>query len=270
MRKFRKAVAAILTAGIVAASWPASPAGAIVGGTVAAKPYPWMVNLSYGPEDVWHLCGASMITDRWAVTAAHCVEDIEVSDPLARVGSNDRTSGGQVRRLSRFVTHPEYEMLPSGEANADIALIKLSAPVHVQPVELARTAPRPGTPSRLLGWGYTCRDETPECSRNPVPLHQLDTRVLSTADCRPDSVNPDKELCVGDLTGASGGCQGDSGGPQLVPGHGDRWTLSGVTSRDGGISISCSLGIYTSVPAYLSWIKATVSGAAGPAVGVGD
>jgi secreted trypsin-like serine protease len=258
MKKFRKTVAAVLAAGVATMAWLASPANAIVGGTVADKQYPWMVNLSYGPEDSWHLCGASMITTQWAVTAAHCVEDVEVGDPLARVGSNDRTSGGQVRRLSKFVTHPDYAMLPSGEAVADIALIKLSAPVHVRPVALARTAPRPGTPSRMLGWGYTCRDETPECSRNPVRLNQLDTKVLAPADCRPDSVNPAKELCVGDLTGASGGCQGDSGGPQLVPGRGGAWTLSGVTSRDGGISISCNLGVYTSVAAYLSWIKATV------------
>ncbi len=260
MRRLWKTLAAALMATTITAAvtWLALPANAIVGGTVAEKPYPWMVNLSYGPQDEWHLCGASMITKQWAVTAAHCVEDIEIGDPLARVGSNDRTTGGQVRRLNRIVTHPKYEVLPSGELVADIALIKLSAPVDVRPVPLARTAPRPGTPSRLLGWGYTCRAETPACSRNPVALHELDTEVLAPTDCRPGSVNTRNELCVGDLSGVSGGCVGDSGGPQLVPGRGDRWALSGVTSRSGDTVIPCNLGVYTSVVAYLPWINAIV------------
>ncbi len=218
-----------------------------------------MVNLSYGPEDQWHLCGASMITSRWAVTAAHCVEGVEVDDPVARVGSNDRTAGGDVRRLSRIVSHPGYTTLPSGEVVADIALVELDAPVHVRPVALARTAPRTGTPSRLLGWGYTCREETQACSRNPVAMNQLDTEVLAATQCRTGSVDPRKELCAGDLTGTSGGCVGDSGGPQLVPGRGGRWTLTGVPSRDGGVSVACNLGIYTSVAAYRPWIEATVA-----------
>ena len=260
MRRFWKTLpAALVATSIAAVTGLVSPANAIVGGTIAEKPYPWMVDLSYGPEDLWHLCGASMVTEQWAVTAAHCVEDIEVGDPLARVGSNDRTTGGQTRRLSRIVTHPEYEVRPDGDgAVADIALIKLSAPVKVRPVALARTAPRTGTPSRLLGWGYTCREDTPACSREPVALNELDTEVLAPTDCRPDSMDTRKELCVGDLSGASGGCAGDSGGPQLVPGRGDRWTLSGVTSRDGGTVIPCNRGIYTSVAAYLRWIKTTV------------
>lgn len=255
----RNVLAATLTAACVAAgAWAAPSANAIVGGAVAEQPYPWMVNLAAGPEDAWHLCGASMVTDRWAVTAAHCVTDVEVSDPLARVGSNDRTRGGQERRLSRIVVHPAYKEGSNGPTFADLALVELDAPVDTAPVAIARTAPAPGTRARLLGWGNTCREATPACSRNPVPLHQLDTQVNAPGDCRPGTLDPATELCVGDLSGATGGCQGDSGGPQVVPAGYGRWLLTGVTSRDGGVTVDCNLGIYTSVATYADWIDDTV------------
>jgi secreted trypsin-like serine protease len=260
------AVAAVLTAtGLAGVVWLAPTANAIVGGKDAEQPYPWMVNLSYGPTDSWHLCGASMITDRWAVTAAHCVKDLPIDDPLARVGSNDRTSGGHTRRLTQMIMHPGYKPPAeeeTGEPVNDIALIELSAPVEMAPVRIAHAVPAPGTPTRLLGWGMTCREETPPCAKSPVLLKELDTQVNAPGVCRPNSVHAATELCVGDPTGETGGCYGDSGGPQLVAADYGQWELAGLTSREGGTTVSCNMGVYTSVTAYARWIDDTVAGRA--------
>ena len=45
----------------------------IVGGTTAKHgSWPWQLSLRYQGE---HICGASLISDEYALTAVHCVDD---------------------------------------------------------------------------------------------------------------------------------------------------------------------------------------------------
>jgi coagulation factor II (thrombin) len=47
--------------------------GQIIGGQVAEiGQFPWHVMLR---ENLQFICGASLISDRWVLTAAHCVEE---------------------------------------------------------------------------------------------------------------------------------------------------------------------------------------------------
>uniref|UniRef100_A0A3B4WMH6 Peptidase S1 domain-containing protein n=1 Tax=Seriola lalandi dorsalis TaxID=1841481 RepID=A0A3B4WMH6_SERLL len=48
----------------------------IVGGNISRPgQFPWQVSLHYNGE---HLCGGSIITSRWILTAAHCTFKIEL------------------------------------------------------------------------------------------------------------------------------------------------------------------------------------------------
>ncbi|GAA1196999.1 serine protease [Prauserella alba] len=251
---------------------PASVQPDLVGGTPADQTYPFMASLQEKGE---HVCGAALVRPTWLVTAAHCVhepggQDGASQDPgplTARIGSNDRTSGGEVAEAAEVVVHPSFEYPGS---TGDIALIRLGEPASARPIDLATAddqpdnppsgdgAPTdPGTATRLLGWGQTCPENG--CGEAPVTLQQVDTQVVDDERCGA-GFDAASEVCTDNPDGA-GACYGDSGGPQLVR-AGERWRLVGMSSRAGNNDPVCGSGpsIYTSAPAYTEWIEETTAG----------
>ncbi|GAB2742594.1 S1 family peptidase [Amycolatopsis magusensis] len=253
--KARSLVVGLLTgaACAVAAVVGATPAGAdvspfIVGGNDADQEYSWMVSLQEGGN---HFCGGSLISPEWVLTAAHCVQGSSADSISARIGSNDRTSGGEEAQAAEVIVHPDYNGTGAG---GDIALVKLSAPASSAPVSLGTTTDA-GTQTRLLGWGQTC-PERGGCDA-PVQLQQLDTQLVAADQCT--GIDGSLELCTDNPGGNAGACYGDSGGPQVVS-AGGKYELIGVTSRTGNGDPTCATGpsIYTSAPAYADWISQNV------------
>ncbi|BCJ55391.1 serine protease [Actinoplanes sp. NBRC 14428] len=263
-RKFANRAIAVATTALCAviAIWLAPSADAIVGGKPVTRPYPWLANLSMSgvPDAESHICGASMITDQWAVTAAHCVDfDAEsLAQIEVRVGSRNRLRGGEVRRIRTAIQHPNFHVDQETEkVTADLALIRLSARVAMPAVPLAGKVPA-GTRTRIIGWGNTCSDPTPECDIFPAEARETGSSVEKASRC--DNIDPAKEICTGYPAKRSGACSGDSGGPQIVADHSGHWHLVGVTSRSGHGETTCGQGttIYTSVAAYRTWITETI------------
>merc|ERR1719187_1747779 len=106
----------------------------IVGGENAPLSlYPWMVSLE---EYRQHYCGAAIISSRWLVTAAHCVDDANLPKTTILTGSVDvgywkregLAKGFPVRyKVEQLVMHPRYESDGSKFYPNDIALIKTEA-----------------------------------------------------------------------------------------------------------------------------------------------
>ncbi|QWF81275.1 S1 family peptidase [Amycolatopsis sp. CA-230715] len=218
----------------------------IVGGSDADQTYSFMVSLQ--DPSGGHFCGGSLIKADWVVTAAHCVQGTSADQIQARIGTTDRTKGGEEAKAKKVIVNPDYN--PQG-AGGDIALVQLASPVKAETVALAAGADA-GTKSRLIGWGQTC-PERGGCDA-PVKLQQLDTSVVDAGKCQ--GIDGKVELCTDNPGGKAGACYGDSGGPQIVQADG-KWQLIGVTSRAGNDSSTCATGpsIYTSAVAYTSWIN---------------
>lgn len=223
----------------------------IIGGDVERKVRPWNGRLS-------NSCGASVIAERWLVTAAHCLKSGN-SRPTTtvRLGTLKKWSGGTVRNVMKEFRHPDYPNNARNNKRYDIGLVKLESAYRGGHVDLATKRYADGTPTRIIGWGAVKENSDGTLEMAEV-LRGLDTSVVADRECSTATgvFMPGFEYCTDNPRGKAGACYGDSGGPQFTN-DGGREVLIGVTSR-GGKKCGLSPSVYTDVYAYQAWILSTI------------
>ncbi|XP_073953020.1 putative serine protease 46 [Choristoneura fumiferana] len=122
----------------------------IVGGTLASmNAFPWLARLIYHNS---FGCGASLINDRYVVSAAHCIKGFMWFMFRVTFGEHDRCDRSQ-RPFTRYVTKVIAQDFSLNDLTDDIALLKISSPVTyshaVRPVCLPKN---PG----VVSWGNGC------------------------------------------------------------------------------------------------------------------
>lgn len=142
----------------------------IVGGTDALiEDWPWQVSLQQGGQ---HICGGSLVSSRWVVTAAHCFAGSKKELSRWRVVSGRTymsTLGGSY--VDRIILNGDYD---SGRNDYDIALMRLSSPISVgesrKPVCLPPKAFGlfAEAPMTVTGWGHL-----EENGEKPYRVHNL-------------------------------------------------------------------------------------------------
>ncbi|XP_023290017.1 serine protease 33-like [Orussus abietinus] len=247
----------------------------IVGGKDAEKGrHPWQVSIHWGDPGrglkMRHVCGGSLLTAGWVLTAGHCVTLAPGGPSPGRflvlagkykLGTREDTE--QRGRVLEIFIYPDYS---GGVAPYDIALMKLEHPFELNPFVSTVSLPYPEAPPKgeamLTGWGSTGRTravELPEILQGailPIIDYNLCKETLDVS-LRHEGRNPlhPSNLCTGPLNGTLSACKGDSGGPLVVINDFGQAEVIGVVSW--GL-FPCGArnapSVYTRVSAFVAWI----------------
>ncbi|KAL1923243.1 uncharacterized protein VTP21DRAFT_9619 [Calcarisporiella thermophila] len=196
----------------------------IIGGTpVKSGELPFVVGYNVGQG----FCTASLITDKVALTAAHCVLP-NSRNPYISYGNTNVDRGTRIN-IKRALRHPGYT---DEGVKDDIALLFLEKPIilgpNAQPVRVEKIDPSAGEKVWAAGFG---------CIRDPggpvsSDLLKVDQTIKDAAYCKKNypGLNPTAgaTVCVAPEKNKSV-CYGDSGGPLYKISNGNV-TLIGVTS----------------------------------------
>uniref|UniRef100_A0A2A4JLI0 Peptidase S1 domain-containing protein n=1 Tax=Heliothis virescens TaxID=7102 RepID=A0A2A4JLI0_HELVI len=233
--------------------------------------YPHMALLGYGADvdSAQWLCGGTVISERYILTAAHCLSQPSVGEvkyiALGILRRSDPLDKWQRYNVRRVVPHPEYK---SPSKYHDIALLEtdteIKFSIDVQPACLHTK----GEADEVLtgtGWGALGHRK-----QLADTLQTLDISRFGEEECKQhypphrhllQGYNHTTQMCYGDRKIVADSCEGDSGGPlqsSNLDEHRCVTTVVGVTSAGKQCGITAGSGLYTRVIHYVPWIESVV------------
>ncbi|XP_018580340.1 trypsin-1-like [Anoplophora glabripennis] len=242
--------------------------GRIFGGSDAVwGEFPSIVSLQYCLLGICqHSCGATILSSRWLLTAAHCFTELPAIGSLSVLAGilnqDDANPERQFVSINKYILHPDYE---GGVNPHDIALIRLSSALIlssvVQPSRLPRQDSEPAGRAFTAGWGSYGGIILPQMPNTLqrvnvpiVPIEVCDESLTRILQREPHPLHFEGNVCTGPLTEPISVCSGDSGGPLLQDGE-----VIGVVSW--GI-VPCgnsqAPSVFVKVSHYVDWISANV------------
>ncbi|XP_048523344.1 serine proteinase stubble isoform X1 [Dendroctonus ponderosae] len=242
------------------------PEARIVGGEKSTfGKWPWQISLRQWRTSTYlHKCGAALLNENWAITAAHCVDNVPPSDLLLRLGEHDLSNEAEPylheeRRVQIVASHPQFD---PRTFEYDLALLRFYEPVQFQPNIIPVCVPKTdenfvGRTAYVTGWGRLYED-------GPLPsvLQEVSVPVINNSVCESMYRSagyiehiPHIFICAGWRKGGFDSCEGDSGGPMVIQREDKRFLLSGVISWGIGCAEPNQPGVYTRISEFKDWIN---------------
>ncbi|XP_037809801.1 collagenase-like [Lucilia sericata] len=225
----------------------------IISGSVAALgQFPWHVILRRNENDAL-LCGGSIISNNWVLTAGHCLYNI--SSVFLMFGTIDLFKYDIKMTSSKFYTYPDFDVK---NFIHDISLIELPTPLNftknIQPIKLVSSAEASnkfvGVECIIMGFG-----KTDDAANDTAKVLQWGTvEIIDNTICAKaygDERMEDTIMCgVGYNNSKMTTCDGDSGG-SLV------WNNIQIDITSFTVKNMCSKYPpgFTRVTSYLNYIQ---------------
>lgn len=243
----------------------------IVGGVSASDgAWPWQVDIQTTSQG--HVCGGTLITENWVLSAAHCFPNPnDVTSYIIYVGRqqlNGWNPDETNHRINRVVVPYGYTDPQLGQ---DIALVELATPVvwsdRVQPVCLPNANAEFNSDMKCMitGWG-DIRDGV--ALQGVGALQEVQVPIIDSSSCQDMFlINPTENIdirsdmmCAGFAEGGKDSCQGDSGGPLVCQISDGSWVQAGIVSFGLGCAKPNRPGVYAKVSSFTNYIRSNVGG----------
>ncbi|RWS10377.1 hypothetical protein B4U79_01719 [Dinothrombium tinctorium] len=221
--------------------------------------YPWMGALFTDKGE--QQCGATILSDLFVMTAAHCIAGKNVSDLKVVLGVHNLVLATEKDKYSigEIIVHDDFKRNGSVFEN-DIGLLKLAKPLSFSDNLLPICRPTENMTSfthrlNAIGWGQL----EPNSSEMAQKLQEIFLPEVPIEVCSKIwNLNlGESRICVGEEM--KNVCKGDDGGP-LMYDIDSRWYQIGITSFSGPKCGDKYPGVFTRVSFYIDWINARING----------
>lgn len=156
--------------------------GRIVGGVeIGIDEIPFQISLRY---DDSHICGGSIISSLYVLSAAHCTfyfPKTDLSIFSIRAGSSRIDQGGSIHNISSVVEHPRFD---TSLLDYDATILKISNQIFFDKFRQPILLPFFGEETVLdsivatSGWGLTLNDQESNLS-----LRNVELRISNRTQC---------------------------------------------------------------------------------------
>lgn len=150
-----------------------------------------------------HFCGAVLISEQYALTAAHCFDALDFSGVIMVGGkTNLYSNGGKSVFVESAYLHASYD---ADLVTNDIAVVKLGSPLNFEFADFTGTSISVDEDVTSVGWGLTSPN-----GRSSKILQSTEQRVYEDTSC--SAVIIGSVICAKSPTLDTTTCNGDSGG----------------------------------------------------------